>query len=110
MPHGIELRDGTGPGPTLSPEQWRQWVEKLRRDGWQLENIEFRHNRFDTDQNGQPWQSHFYFAARLNHSKRPERAVVEGDLIVDWAAKRSGEEFPSVKRMDASHLNVKTRL
>jgi len=41
-------------------------------DGWQLENIEFRHNRFDPGENR---QSHFYFAARLTHSKRAERAI-----------------------------------
>ena len=61
------------------------------------------------NERGVPKQSRFYFAARLNHSKRPERAVVEGDLIVDWAAKRQAEESPSVKRIDARHLNVKTR-
>ncbi len=110
LAHAIELREPTGPGPTLPAGQWRQWVGNFASDGWQLENLEFRHNRFDTDEQGQPRQSHFYFAARLNHSKRPERAVVEGDLIVDWAAKRPGEEFPSVKRIDVSHLNVKTRL
>ncbi len=132
LPHAIELREPIGPGPTLLAGQWRQWVENFTSDGWQLENIEFRHNRFDTDEQGQPWQSHFYFAAHLHHSKHPERAVVEGDLIVDWAAKRAGspreisptavlgrksggvisrgEEFPLVKRIDASQLNVKTRL
>jgi hypothetical protein len=109
LPHAIELREPTGPGPALSAAQWRPWVENFASDGWQLENIEFRHSRFDTDGQGQPRQSHFYFAARLNHSKRPERAVVEGDLIVDWAAKRPGDKFPPVKRIDASHLNVKTR-
>lgn len=109
LPHAIELREPTQPGPTLPAGQWRPWIENFASDGWQLENIEFRHNRFDTDAQGQPWQSHFYFAARLNHSQRPERAVVEGDLIVDWAVKRPGEEFPSVKRIDVSHLNVKTR-
>lgn len=110
LPHAIELREPIGPGPTLPASQWRQWIENFASDGWQLENIEFRQNRFDTNEQGQPWQSHFYFTARLIHSKRPERAVVEGDLIVDWGAKRPGDEFPSVKRIDASHLNVKTRL
>lgn len=109
LPHGIELREPMDIGPTLSGGQWRQWVEKFSSDGWQLDNIEFRHNRFDPDEQGRPRQSSFYFAARLNHSKRLERAVVEGDLIVDWAAKRPDEEFPSVKRIDASHLNVQTR-
>lgn len=110
LPHGIELRAPSRPGPTLHAGEWRQWIENFAKDGWQLENVEFRHNRFDADEHGQPRQSHFYFAARLNHSKRSERAMVEGELIVDWAAKRPDEEFPPVKRIDASHLSVKTRL
>jgi len=109
LPYGIELYEPTGPGPTLSAGQWRQWVENFAADGWQLDNIEFRHNRFDTDQQGQPWQSHFYFAARLTRSKPAERATLEGDLIVDWTAKRLGDELPSVKRIDASRISVKTR-
>ncbi len=109
LPHAIELYDPAHTGPSLSAAQWRQWIENFASDGWQLENIEFRHHRFDTDEQGQPWQSHFYVAARLNHSKRPERAVLEGDLIVDWETKRPGDMFPSLKRIDASHLNVKTR-
>ena len=109
LPHGIELRQAVGSGPTLSPSQWRQWVEQLGHDGWQLDNIEFRHNRFDTNERGQPRQSHFYFAARLTNPARPERAILEGDLVVDWAAEQPNEELPSVKRIDATHLKLKTR-
>ncbi len=132
LPHTIELHEPLQPGPTLPASQWRPWLENFASDGWQLENIEFRHNRFDTDGLGQAGKSRFYLAARLNHSKRLERAVVEGNVTVDWGAKRPGspreilpeaalgrknggvisrgEEFPSVKRIDASQLNVKTRL
>jgi enediyne biosynthesis protein E4 len=108
--HGIELRDSTGAGPTLSHSQWQQRVEQFSRDGWQLENVEFRHNRFDTDAHGQPSESHFYFAARLTHPKGPERAIVEGDLVVDWAPIRPGDASPQVKRIDASHLQARSRI
>jgi len=71
LPHAIELYEPAPAGPSLSAAQWRQWVENFASDGWQLENIEFRHHRFDADEQGQPWQSHFYVAARLTHSKHP---------------------------------------
>jgi len=109
LPHGIELRQAIGPGPMLSTTQWRDWVQQLGHDGWQLDNIEFRHDRFDTDENGQPWKSHFYFAARLTNPVREERAMLDGDLIVDWAAKQPNESLPIVKRIDASHLKLETR-
>jgi len=110
LAHGIELREGNGPGSMVSAQQWRQRVENLEREGWQIQNLEFRHIRFDTDENGRPWRSHFYFAARLTRAGLPERAVVEGDLVVDWAALLSGQDSPSVKRVDASRLTVKTRV
>jgi enediyne biosynthesis protein E4 len=108
LPHGIELRQPTGAGRTLSASEWRLWVEKFAHEGWQLDNLEFRHVRFDTDNSGLPSQGHFYFAARLTNPATPERAVVEGDLVVDWEAKEPNEAV-AIKRIDASNLTVKTR-
>ena len=106
---GIELREPTGVGPQWSEPQWRQFLEQSQRAGWELAHIEFRHNRFDTDEAGRARQSHFYFSAHLTNAARAERAVLEGDLIVDWAPKQSDEEPSAIKRIDASHLAVKTR-
>src|SRR2546422_680940 len=82
--HVIELRELTGVGPPWSEPQWRQFLEDSQRAGWELAHIEFRHNRFDTDEAGKPQQSYFYFSARLTNVARAERAVLEGDLIVAW--------------------------
>ena len=106
---GIELREPTGVGPQWSEPQWGQFLEHSQRAGWELAHIEFRHNRFDTDEAGRARQSHFYFSAHLTNAARAERAVLEGDLIVDWAPKQSDEEPSAIKRIDASHLTVKTR-
>ena len=105
LPHGIEVRQSVGTGPTLTPAQWQHFVEDLAREGWGLDNLEFRHIRFDTDQTGQPSQSRFYFAARLTNPRRPERALVEGDLAVNWTAAQSGK-LPAIKRIDASQLTL----
>src|SRR5262249_6176723 len=96
-------------GFELSASEWNPWVEHFSQEGWQLDNIEFRHNRFDVDEHGQPSRSHFYFAARLTRSAGPVRAMLEGKLIVDWQATRSGEGPPSVKRIDATHLKLTSR-
>jgi hypothetical protein len=110
LPHGIEMREGIATGPILSAQQWREWVGRFGREGWQIDTLEFRHNRFDTDEKGQPWRSHFYFTANLTHTLRSERASLQGDLIVDWTEKRPGETSPAVKRLDASHLKLMTRI
>jgi hypothetical protein len=109
LPHGIELHFGNGPGEHLSPAQWRQKIERISSNGWRLENLEFRHNRFDVDTNGAPSQSQFYFSAHLTNSIRPERAMLDGDLVVAWAAIKSGEEPAPIAQIDASRLNLKHR-
>jgi hypothetical protein len=109
LPHGIESRKASGAGPTLSAEGWRRLAEGFERAGWELERTEFRHKRFETDEAGRPGRSHFYFSAHLTNPRRAGRAIVDGDLVVDWAAPRTNEQLAVVKRIDASHLTIKTR-
>lgn len=109
LTHGIELREPNGTGPVLSAGEWRRLVESLEKAGWQLVQTEFRHIRFDTDDAGQPRQSQFYFSAHLTNPASAERAIVDGTLIMDWAAQHTKEEPASVKRIDASRLTIRTR-
>jgi len=107
--HGIELRQSSGAGSTWSAPEWRRFVQESQAAGWQGERAEFRHNQFETDADGRPRQSQFYFSAHLTNPALTERAILEGDLIVDWASKPPGAEWPAVKRIDASRLILKTR-
>jgi hypothetical protein len=110
LPHGIMRLKPTARGQSLRAEEWRQRVENLSRAGWQLDTIEFRHNRFDTDQNGRPQRSVFSFSAHLSRPAARERAMLTGDLAVDWVAERPHEPFPWVRRIDASGVEAKTRV
>ncbi len=108
--HEMELREPAGAGPAWSERQWRQFLEASKQAGWELARSEFRHNRFDTDESGQPSQSRFYFAAHLVNSTHAERAVLDGDLIVDGATRDPKNPAPrAIRRIDASHLTVRTR-
>ena len=105
--HGIELRASRGAGAALSPSEWRRLLEDFARDGWQIEHVEFRHNRFDLDAAGRPERSGFYFSAHLANPSRGRRAAIDGDLTVDWSKERGQE--PRVKRIDASRLAIHLR-
>jgi hypothetical protein len=109
LAHGIELREPSGRGSAWNTLAWRDFLDERRRDGWQLAQTEFRHNRFETDASGQSTRSHFYFSAHLTNSMRLERAIVEGDIIVNWEPKRTPDQPPTVRSIDASHLTLKTR-
>lgn len=106
---GIQLYVPSGAGSALSPEEWRDLVGKFAREGWQLAQTEFRHHRFETNLAGRPRQSGFRFSGHLNNPARNERAIVEGDLVVDWAPGQPGPELPTIVRIDASRLTIKTR-
>src|SRR5207247_3305675 len=57
----------------------------------------------------QPEQTQFIFSAHLTNQARAERAILEGDLIVDCASKSLPAELHTVKRIDASRFILKTR-
>ncbi|HKS36547.1 MAG TPA: CRTAC1 family protein [Verrucomicrobiae bacterium] len=109
LAHGIQLHEPDGRGEKLTPEEWRRFVDGFAGDGWQLAQIEFRHNRFDPDSAGRPKQSRFYFSAHLTNPARDERAALEGDLVVNWTGDRNQDRLPIIGRIDASQLTLKTR-
>jgi enediyne biosynthesis protein E4 len=107
--HGIELRRSVGPGAALGREEWRQFVGGFQSAGWELGEVELRHNRFETDAEGQPDRSGFHLAAQLTHDGRGERVVIEGELVVEWKPVADGIEPAMVKRIDAGGLAIRTR-
>jgi hypothetical protein len=109
LPHGIEIREAGGKGTRLSGAEWRSVVNALQQAGWNLETIEFRQNQFDVDESGKPKSSRFYFSAHILNAVHEERAIIEGDLIVQWGTKKPDEEIFPVRSVDASGLTIKTR-
>jgi hypothetical protein len=109
LPHGIEVRLARAPGPLLSAEEWKSWVQRFRDDGWYLGELEFRHLRFQTNEGDAPFESTFYFAAQLRNPARQQRTVIEGDLIVHWSPPDPAAQSPVVRRIDATHLALKSR-
>jgi len=110
LPHGISRCESEGRGMALTGAAWRQHLEKFKRDGWELDQAEFRHNRFDPGDAGQPRQSVFWFSAHLSNAPLAKRAILAGDLVVDWEAVGAADRAPGVARADASGLTVTTRI
>jgi hypothetical protein len=107
--HGIELHELALDGQTRSIEDWKSFLAGYESQGWWIEGTELRHNRFETDDGGRPKRSYFYCAAHLTNNKHSERAVLEGDLMVEWSIEQTAERFPIVTRVDASRLTLRSR-
>jgi enediyne biosynthesis protein E4 len=111
MRHGIEVRDSEGQSAVLGAEEWRRWVMERQAEGWVLGEVEFRHQRFEVDDLGQPSRSWIYLAAQLTQEQRGDRVLVEGDLLVEWETldDRDEMEVTTVRRVDASQLQIRMR-
>jgi enediyne biosynthesis protein E4 len=117
LPHGIErwaARTAAVGKKSESPHvdsydfgKWLEEVTKWKAAGWDIMQCEFRHNAFDPQTNQIPAKSKFYFAVHLTNAA-PSRAVVEGDLFVEWKLRKPNE--PALpQRIDASRLQVLLR-
>lgn len=118
LPHGIRLlepRVDTGNGPLDSEGQgwsraeWRDWLAGIEAEGWELDQIEFRHERFEVDANGRPRLSEFAVRAHLTRSQPEARAALEGRLAVEWAPAGSNGEPPGFGRLDARRFTLALR-
>jgi hypothetical protein len=108
LPHDIDLVSSDSLGPILTSDQWPKWVSQFAREGWELVTLDFRHAQIDFKNTGQPVQSRFRFAARLTNSLSPQRATIEGDLLVAWGEKPPAGP-PAIRAIDLSQLQLKTR-
>jgi hypothetical protein len=88
-------------------EGWMERVREWKAAGWGIMQCEFRQNAFDPQTNDVAAKSRFYFSAHLTNAA-PARAVVEGDLLVEWNL-RVDKGPPAVRRVDASRLDVAVR-
>ena len=107
-PHGMSQRRFTEPSIALSSAEWGQALTELSRGGWFLNQTEFRHVRFETTRGGKPKESHFNFSAHLSRSSLAQRAILEGDLVVQWESTTTNQPA-AVQRIDARGLKLKTR-
>lgn len=106
--HGILQFDPAGAGPEWDASAWRQFVQTNEANGWDLVQVEFRHNRFEVDSAGRPERSRVAFTAHLANDRSEERTILEGDLVVAWeTATPTG--LPGVRSVDASGLTARTR-
>jgi enediyne biosynthesis protein E4 len=109
MQHKIEVRDSVGQGVVLGAQEWQPWVMERQAAGWVLGEVEFRHHQFALDDLGRPGQSLVFLAAQLIHEERGERVLLEGDLRVEWGPAEEGMEAATVRRIDASQLQIRMR-
>ena len=101
----------TGANPrTLTPEQWRQQLSDWKVAGYQLDNSEWRHTRFDPPTNNLPAQSVMLVTLFILHPVKQDRITLQGELQVTWTEPADPAGAPRPARIDASHLAITRRV
>ena len=103
LPHNITLLNPHPGGPSLSAQEWRQFLSTQAALGWQINQAEFRHNQFTPGQSGT--SSLYYFSAHLTNPSLELRAILEGNLRLSW----DGPELSKLREVDASALELRLR-
>lgn len=103
-PYGIGLY-GASQLDLLTKADIPQRLAELEGAGWQLARCEFRHNAFEST-GTDSGRSKFYVAGHLTNDRSAQRAVLDGEIQVEW--KREGTEIV-LKKVDASYLNLRRR-
>ncbi|MEW6161692.1 MAG: hypothetical protein AB1813_30040, partial [Verrucomicrobiota bacterium] len=107
--HGIVMRRATASEVSWSEKEWQTFLREAEASGWEIAQVEFRHNRFETDPQGRALRSIFYFSAHLTNTTENERAILEGDLRVEWTRPKTPEAPAAFARIDARGLDWKLR-
>lgn len=107
--HGIERFENGRPGHWAPASEGMELLAKLGAAGWGLSQSEFRHNQFQTNEFGKPGTSTFQVRFDLVNAPQNQRATLEGDLGVEWAAEPAPDGIPRVDRLHASNLRLLRR-
>ena len=91
-------------GPTWSAEQFTRALGRWKTAGWQLEQSEWRHRRFDTHSNDGP-TSVFWISLHLVNGTLAKRGILRGDITVQWQpTELTPETLAQPNRIDLTGL------
>ena len=106
--HGIQSWTTSTFVKSLDREKWIDWLAGFHQAGFRLRQSEWHHAAFEVDDQGRGRST----VAVVLHVANPEqklRAIVEGDLEIQWSSLVRDGQLPMPTRIDATRLRVLTR-
>lgn len=103
----IQTRFG-GFNKSLNLEERRQWLEELRRQGYQIIQSEWHHKRFNLDAENKA-HSLFTFAIHVAKPEAKKRFIVGGEFSVDWTTNKDARGLHIPGTVDATGITISER-
>jgi hypothetical protein len=101
----IKRFKSTGSRTSYSSVDWKSFLEQSVQDGWELENIEFRHIQFTPSKANSPHSSEYFFRAGIFNTSNQQRCLLTGPLGIRWKKDISPEKgIDQIEEIDASSL------
>jgi hypothetical protein len=108
LEHGISFRRFGSPLSILTSEKWRNLVHDFERQGYRLEESEWRHARFTPGTNGAA-SSVVFVRLHVRNDEVDKRYILRGNLLVDWEIPGGPNDSPVPRLIDASGLELLER-
>jgi hypothetical protein len=108
LDHGITRTRLDLTGEKMDAEEWKRRLDRLKAQGFRLEQSEWRHARFDWSTNA-PARSVFAVTLHIANPRAERRIIVRGDLHVEWRPDPDPEAAPFPRTITATNLEMLER-
>lgn len=108
LDHGIESRVMKTADRTISVEQWRAWLDEVRRRGFRLDQTEWHHKEFKWVEDG-PNESVFSFTLHVANEPANLRVVLTGRFHIVWQEEKTDEGVALADRIKITELEILQR-
>jgi hypothetical protein len=105
---GVELSRLSGPGKTISYQEYQSLLDGLRDQGVRIVQTEWHHAAFDAAHD-EASRSTFSVLIHASDSDGTHRYQVEGKLKVLWKSSADGSASPEIETLEATDVTVKER-
>ena len=105
--HGIEAFRCDNGTRSFTPQEWKNWLNELRKSGFRLVQSEWHHSRFEPDV-ASP-RSIVSVVLHVANDASKARYDIKGKLTVHWKPESSESDKPRADRIEATDFGFLSR-
>ena len=105
---GIRVSELGKPDKTLTPDEFRRRMAAFREQGYRIVQTEWHHSAFQQPARG-PARSKVSMQLHVARDDPPHRAVLKGELDVEWSGKQDEQGRPLPAKIAARNMQLMER-